>query len=80
MKRSVFCERIVLATIVWIAMSQNAFAYIDPGTGSVVTTAILGFLAAIVYTFRKYLYRLKDLFSGGKKDQVAEGEGSDVDK
>lgn len=48
--------------------ATNAHAYIDPGTGSVVTTAILGFFAAIGYTFRKYFYRIKDMFSSKKTD------------
>lgn len=42
-------------------MTTHAFAYIDPGTGSVVTAAIIGFFAAITYTARKYFYRVKDL-------------------
>lgn len=47
-----------------LGLTSQAHAYIDPGTGSVVTTAILGFFAAIAFTARKYLYRIKDLFSG----------------
>lgn len=42
-------------------MTTHAFAYIDPGTGSVVTAAIIGFFAAITYTARKYFYRVKDM-------------------
>lgn len=42
--------------------TTHAFAYIDPGTGSVVTAAIIGFFAAITYTARKYFYRIKDIF------------------
>lgn len=59
-------ERTVLVALMTLAMSSNAYAYIDPGTGSVVTTAILGFFAAIGYTFRKYLYRATDWFTGRK--------------
>lgn len=53
-------------TAIFVVLSQPAYAYIDPGTGSVVTTAILGFFAAIAYTFRKYMYKIKDMFSGRK--------------
>lgn len=45
-------------------MTNQAFAYIDPGTGSVVTAAIVGFFAAIAYTARQYFYRLKDMVTG----------------
>ena len=44
----------------------QAHAYIDPGSGSVLTTAIIGFFAAIAYTCRKYFYKLKDMITGSK--------------
>ena len=31
----------------------NLFAYIDPGSGGALITAILGFFAAIIYSFKK---------------------------
>ena len=43
-----------------------AFAYVDPGSGSVIVTTILGLIAAIGYTFRKYFYKIKRKFSGNK--------------
>jgi hypothetical protein len=49
-----------------VVIPQTAHAYIDPGTGSAVTAAILGFFAAVAYTFRKYMYRLKDWVTGSK--------------
>jgi len=56
---------IVAAMILALSMS-SAHAYIDPGSGSVLTTAIIGFFAAIAYTCRKYFYRLKDKLAGRK--------------
>ena len=41
-----------------------AYAYVDPGSGSVIVTTILGFIAAIGYTCRKYFYKLKRSISG----------------
>lgn len=46
---------------------STAFAYVDPGSGSVIVTTILGLIAAIGYTFRKYFYKLRRVF-GGKSD------------
>jgi len=43
-----------------------AWAYVDPGTGSVLTATILGLFGAVAYTFRKYLYKIQDLFTGRK--------------
>tara|TARA_B100000927_G_C16265098_1_gene389086 strand:+ start:240 stop:434 length:195 start_codon:yes stop_codon:yes gene_type:complete len=42
-------------------------AYIDPGSGSALITAILGFFAAVVYSFKKFFYNLKSKFKS-KKD------------
>lgn len=58
-------------TAIFVILAEPAYAYIDPGTGSVVTTAILGFFAAIGYTFRKYMYKIKDMFTGGRKTDSA---------
>lgn len=65
-------DRFVATAILVIAFQSQAHAYIDPGTGSVVTTAVLGFFAAIAYTFRKYVYRLSDLISGKKAKSAQE--------
>jgi len=40
----------------------TAYAYVDPGSGSAIITAILGGIAAITYTFRKQFYRLRRVF------------------
>ena len=45
---------------------NTAFAYVDPGSGSVIVTTILGFIAAIGYTFRKYFYKIKRMISRNK--------------
>ena len=60
-----------------LAMTANAHAYIDPGTGSVVTTAILGFFAAAAYTFRKYVYKITDMITGRKTDGTTDRSSSD---
>ena len=44
----------------------TAFAYVDPGSGSVIVTTILGLIAAIGYTFRKYFYKIKRIITGKK--------------
>jgi len=54
--------------------SQPALAYVDPGSGSVIVTAILGFFAAIGYTLRKQFYRIKRLFSKDNSDATDQQE------
>lgn len=59
-------RRVALCTVYFLilAVSNTAHAYVDPGSGSVIVTTILGIAAAIGYTFRKYLYKVKRLFGG----------------
>jgi hypothetical protein len=60
-----FLQIFALAQLVALA---PAYAYVDPGSGSVIVTTILGVLAAIGYTVRKYFYRLKRLVTGQKAE------------
>jgi len=53
----------ILFTFLYIAPLH---AYIDPGSGGAIVTAILGFIAAIGYTIRKYFYKLKKFFLRNK--------------
>ena len=46
-----------------------AHAYVDPGSGSVIVTTILGIIAAIGYTFRKYFYKIKRMIFGRKMEK-----------
>ena len=65
------CFESAVVIIVLLVIGQQAHAYIDPGSGSLIMTAIIGFIAAIGYTTRKYFYKLKNMF---KKKTVAESE------
>ena len=58
----------VAASLILLGSSGTAFAYIDPGSGSVVITAILGFFGAIVYIFRKAFYKLRGRLFGRAPD------------
>lgn len=54
-----------------------AFAYIDPGTGSILIQGIIAAIAAIGVTLKLYWHRFVKFFKRGKKEHVAErtGEG-----
>jgi uncharacterized membrane protein len=41
---------------------STAYAYLDPGTGSIILQAILGFLAAISAGFIYYWNKVKNFF------------------
>ena len=50
-------------------LAQPAHAYVDPGSGSVIVTTILGVMAAIGYTTRKYFYKIRRKIFGKPKDE-----------
>ena len=52
--------------ISYLLFPSIAFAYVDPGSGSVIVTTILGLIAAVGYTFRKYFYKIKRMITGKK--------------
>ena len=60
----------------FLLFPSTAYAYVDPGSGSVIVTTILGLVAAVGYTFRKYFYKLKR-FIIDRKHQSQSGEGQD---
>ncbi len=61
-KSNKFATPVLMATLLFSAMASPAHAYIDPGSGSMIMTTILGVLAAIGYTMRKYFYRIRNVF------------------
>ena len=54
--------------------AQPAFAYIDPGSGSAIISAIIGLFVAGGLFVKSYWYKLKSIFSSAKKN-----ESKDVD-
>jgi hypothetical protein len=45
---------------------MQAMAYIDPGSGSAIMSAIIGFFVAIAMVVKTYWYKIKSLFTGSK--------------
>jgi hypothetical protein len=48
---------------------SDAYAYLDPGTGSVVIQALMGVLVGLVITLKIYWSRLKEKISGYSKSE-----------
>ena len=52
-----------------LLVSPGAFAYLDPSTGSMVVSAIVGIIASIALALKTYWYRIKAFFRrDGKQD------------
>tara|TARA_Y100000816_G_C26089814_1_gene575740 strand:- start:1570 stop:1779 length:210 start_codon:yes stop_codon:yes gene_type:complete len=56
-------------SLVFFLSINPALAYIDPGSGSAIISAIVGFIAAIVITIKTYWYKLKSFFFKKNKDE-----------
>ena len=50
----------------WI---QPAMAYIDPGSGSAIMSAIVGLFVAVGIAIKTYWYKIKSLFTGNGSAQ-----------
>lgn len=42
---------------------SDAYAYLDPGTGSVIIQAVIGVIAGVLITLKIYWYKLKEKLS-----------------
>lgn len=53
-------KKFILILSVWLLLSINsAYAYIDPGTGSIIVQAIIGFIVAALTTIKIYWQKIK---------------------
>ena len=57
---------ISLATFIVVFFPSNAYAYIDPGTGSVIISAIIFSIATIGYYARVIILKIKNFFTNKK--------------
>jgi len=53
-----------------MALSINAEAYLDPGTGSMMLQVILGGIAAIGVALKLYWHKLRVFLGAGKKEDA----------
>ncbi len=65
-----------LVSILLLLSVRECYAYIDPGTGSMIMTAILGVAAAGGYYIRKLFSRNKDSSSEDNDSEPEEKSGS----
>jgi hypothetical protein len=55
---------IALLAVALSGFAPSAFAYLDPSTGSMILSAIVGILATLGLALKTYWYKLKSLFKG----------------
>ena len=52
-----------LLLILWVVSATPAYAYLDPGTGSMLLQALLGAIAAAITVISLYYHKVKAFFS-----------------
>lgn len=60
-------EIFFLSCLVFL-LPATAHAYIDPGSGSAIMSAIIGFFVVVGLTIKSFWYKIKSIFTGGSKD------------
>jgi len=66
-------QRIILAAVVIsVLVCPSAFGYLDPSTGSMVVSAIVGIFASIALAVKTYWYKIKGFFRRGDKPSAQE--------
>ena len=69
-------HKLSLLTVVALTaagFAPNAFAYLDPSTGSMILSAIVGLFATLGLALKTYWYKFKSLFNGGRRNAVPAG-------
>jgi O-antigen/teichoic acid export membrane protein len=73
--------RLFIATAgIFLLLHRPAYAYLDPGTASIVLQAVVGAVAAAGLYFRSYLYRFFSLFRRTAKDDPKPGSEDNGDR
>ena len=59
----------ILSIVLLLIFTNQAEAYLDPGTGSMLLQVILGGVAAVGVAIKLYWHKLRVVFGMGKKER-----------
>jgi|TARA_B110000259_G_C13884591_1_gene350416 hypothetical protein len=63
-------KKILITSFIFVIfISNNAFAYLDPGTGSIILQALVGAIAAGATYCSMYWQKIKNFFSKKKNEK-----------
>jgi hypothetical protein len=57
-----------------LLLAPSAFAYLDPSTGSMILSAIVGLFATLALALKTYWYKLKALFRRTDPEKTEAGQ------
>ena len=58
--------RVLVVLLALLSVASPAYAYLDPGTGSMLVSAVIGVAAAVGLALKMFWYRVVGLFRGKK--------------
>jgi len=65
-----FVSRLISLLIIFTVLATRpAHAYLDPGTGSLITQALAGFLLAVIFSLKLWTGKIKQFFKKNKTQQ-----------
>tara|TARA_B100000315_G_scaffold58113_2_gene52530 strand:+ start:21777 stop:22013 length:237 start_codon:yes stop_codon:yes gene_type:complete len=70
----------IILTMAGIMFPISAFAYLDPGTGSIILQGLIAALAAAAVVMKTYWYKIKGFFGKAESKSLTEEEGFDTDE
>ncbi|MFT5320224.1 MAG: hypothetical protein ACI934_000355 [Pseudohongiellaceae bacterium] len=71
----------MLSFILLVSIATPAYAYLDPGTGSLILQGLIAGLAMISFTFKMWWYKLTSFFKKSDDSEDSEDkEKSDSEK
>lgn len=62
-------KKIIILLLSSLFVTQPAFAYLDPGTGSAIISLIIGFFVAIGVIVKSFWYKIKNLLGFSKNSK-----------
>jgi O-antigen/teichoic acid export membrane protein len=71
--KPITCTGLALLAICLLSISPAAFAYLDPSTGSMVLSAIVGIFASVALAVKTYWYKIKGFFRRDNKQNPSTG-------
>ena len=66
----------VFVAVFFLVIVTDVFAYLDPGTGSMLLQVILGGVAAVGVAIKLYWHKLRVAFGMGKKEKEESADDS----
>lgn len=67
---------VALALLALVALASPAQAYLDPGTGSMIVSAVIGAIAAMALALKMFWYNVTGRLRGLKREPRRRPEGA----